>query len=105
MKIEAKDIQHWLSGEIFRSERVKQQYPLIGLILALVFVYILGGYNSDRQQRQLSDIKREVRDLKYEYLTIRAQLVDMTRPSAVAAELKERGSQLKENQEPVIYVR
>lgn len=105
MKIDSKEIQRWLSGEIFRHEAVKQQYPLIGLILGLIFIYILGGYHSDRQQRQLSDLKREVRDRKFEYLTIRSQLVEQTRPSSIAAELKERGSKIQENKEPVVYVR
>lgn len=105
MKIDSKDIQRWLSGEIFRHEGVKKQYNLIGLILVLIFFYILGGYNSARQQRHLSDLKREVRDRKFEYLTIRSQLVDKTRSSAIAESLKEHGSRVQEIKEPVIYVR
>lgn len=105
MKIDSKEIQRWLSGEIFRHEGVKKQYPLIGLIVVLIFFYILGGYNSARQQRHLSDLKREVRDRKFEYLTIRSQLVDHTRSSAIAETLRERGSRIQELKDPIIYVR
>lgn len=104
MRISPKDIQGIFSGEIFRREEVKQQYPLLGMIVALIFVYILAGYNSDKQVRHMSDLKREVRDKKFEYLTIQAEMTDRTRQSAVSTELKARGSALRENTSPVIVV-
>ncbi|MGM9837137.1 MAG: FtsL-like putative cell division protein [Paludibacteraceae bacterium] len=99
-----RDIQGWLNGEKFRSEKVRKQYKLFGLIAVLIFVYILLGYHSVRQQHQLTDVKKEMLDAKYEYLTISAQFVNTTRPSHIADTLAARGSVLRENTIPPIRI-
>lgn len=72
------DIQSWLNGDKLRSEALRKHYKLIGLIVVLVFVYIFAGYRSMQQQNRLSDLRKEVKDKKMEYLTISAELVQMT---------------------------
>lgn len=98
------DLQSFLNGDIVRHESIKKQYPLLGLLLGLVFIYILFGYISEAQQHQLSDIKKEVKDLRFRYLTISAELMQSTRQSRVASLLKEQGSDLKENTTPVTLI-
>lgn len=102
--MEARNIQGWLNGEKLRSSKVRKQYKLIGLILVLIFVYITAGYRAMEQQHRLSDLRKEVRDKKFEYLTISSQLVNETRQSRVAKQLEERGSQLKPNKVPAVRV-
>ena len=46
------DIQSWLNGDVLRSKAIREQYPLIGLIVALVFVYILMGDAEVKQARR-----------------------------------------------------
>ena len=94
------DIQSWLNGDQFRSKRFRDQYPLIALITALIFVYILVGYLSAEQQKHLTDTKKEMLDAKFRYMTISAQLTNTTRQSQVAAALREQGSTLQENRIP-----
>ena len=38
---DAHDIQSWLNGDKLRSEKFREQYPLIALIVVLIFLYIL----------------------------------------------------------------
>ena len=97
-----KDIQSWLNGEKLRSEKMKKQYPLLLLIAGLVFLYILAGYGAAKQQHRLTDLKKEMLDTKYEYMTISAELVKAARQSQVAAELEELGSRIKENTTPLV---
>lgn len=94
------DIQSWLNGDKLRSKKIREQYPLIGLIVGLVFLYILTGYQSAKQQHRLTDTKKEMLDAKFQYMTISAQLTDATRQSQVAETLKANGSTLQENTEP-----
>lgn len=94
------DIQSWLNGDVLRSKAIREQYPLIALIVALVFVYILMGYQAGRQQHRLTDTKKEMLDAKFRYMTISAQLTNTTRQSQVAAALREQGSTLQENRIP-----
>ena len=97
---DAHDIQSWLNGEILRSKRLREQYPLIGLIVGLIFLYILTGYQSVKQQHRLTDTKKEMLDAKFRYMTISAQLTNTTRQSLVIEALREKGSTLQENNVP-----
>ena len=94
------DIQSWLNGDQLRSKRFRDQYPLIALITALIFVYILTGYQAAKQQHRLTDTKKEMLDAKFRYMTISAQLTNTTRQSQIIEALQENGSALKENNVP-----
>ena len=99
------DIQSWLSGDMLRSQKIREQYPLIGLIVGLVFLYILTGYQSAKQQHRLTDTKKEMLDAKFRYMTISAQLTNSTRQSQVIEVLKVNGSELQENRVPPVKVK
>lgn len=103
--MDIKTVQSWLSGEKLRSEFLRKQYRLIALIVAMFFVYILAGYNSMRQQRHLSDLKREVKMAKFEYLTISAQLAEQTRQSKIGNRIEEGGKKVEENRTPVVMIK
>lgn len=94
------DIQSWLNGDKLRSQKFREQYPLIGLIVGLVFLYILVGYQAAEQQKRLTDTKKEMLDAKFRYMTISAQLTNTTRQSQVIQALKANGSTLQENTVP-----
>ena len=97
---DAHDIQSWLNGDKLRSKRFREQYPLIGLIVGLTFIYILMGYQSAKQQHRLTDTKKEMLDAKFRYMTISAQLTNSTRQSQVIEVLRINGSALQENTKP-----
>ena len=94
------DIQSWLNGDKLRSQKIKEQYPLIGLIVGLVFLYILTGYQAVKQQHRLTDTKKEMLDAKFRYMTISAELTHVTRQSQVVEALRQNGSLLQENTVP-----
>ena len=94
------NIQSWLNGDRLRSRKIREQYPLIGLIALLFFIYIFMGYQAVKQQHRLTDTKKEMLDAKFRYMTISAQLMNATRQSQVSAALREQGSTLQENRVP-----
>ena len=96
----AQNIQSWLNGDKLRSQKIREQYPLIGLIVGLIFLYILTGYQSAKQQHRLTDTKKEMLDAKFRYMTISAQLTNTTRQTEVYEALRANGSELKENNVP-----
>jgi uncharacterized membrane-anchored protein YhcB (DUF1043 family) len=102
---DAHDIQSWLNGDRFRSKRFREQYPLIGLIVGLIFLYILTGYQAVKQQHRLTDTKKEMLDAKFRYMTISAQLTNATRQSQIIEALNEKGSTLQENRIPPVKVK
>ena len=97
---DAHDIQSWLNGDKLRSQKIRDQYPLIGLIVGLIFLYILTGYQAAKQQHRLTDTKKEMLDAKFRYMTISAQLTNTTRQSQVIEVLRINGSALQENTKP-----
>ena len=99
------DIQSWLNGDKLRSKRFKEQYPLIGLIAGLVFLYILAGYQAAKQQHHLTDTKKEMLDAKFRYMTISAELTNTTRQSQIIEALHAHGSNLQENTVPPIKIK
>jgi cell division protein FtsL len=103
--MKTRKIQGFLNGELLRSQWVRNQYKLIALIVGLVFLYILAGYRSMQQQHRLTDLRKEVRDKKFEYLTLSTELATVTRQSRVVKELEQRGSKLKENKKPMVRVK
>lgn len=102
---DAHDIQSWLNGDKLRSQKIREQYPLIGLIVGLIFLYILTGYRAAEQQKHLTDTKKEMLDAKFRYMTISAQLTNTTRQSQILEELKQNGSKLQENNVPPVKIK
>lgn len=98
-------LQKILNGDIFRNEKVAQQYPLLVLIGVFIFVSILMGFVSEWQYVRIGALKKELHDARNEELTISSELVNSTRQSAVARTLKENGSKLREAETPVIVIK
>ncbi len=94
------DIQSWLNGDRLRSSGIRKLYPLLGLIVCLLFIYIMTGYRSMDQQHRLTDTKREMLDAKFRYMTVSARLTDATRQSQISEALRHNGSKLQENTVP-----
>ena len=98
-------IQSWLNGDKLRSKKIREQYPLIGLIVGLVFLYILTGYQAAKQQHRLTDTKKEMLDAKFRYMTISAQLTNSTRQTQILKELQKNGNPLQENRVPPVRIK
>ena len=99
------NIQSWLNGDQLRNSKIREQYPQIIMIVCLVFIYILTGYQSIKQQHRLTDTKKEMLDAKFRYMTISAELTDATRQSQIADALRANGSELRENTVPPVKIK
>ncbi|MBQ0137340.1 MAG: hypothetical protein KBS40_05010 [Bacteroidales bacterium] len=50
----------------------------------------------------MAEIQQQIEEASYMQLTINAKLTDITRPSSIAKQLEEHGSNLKQLTKPVI---
>jgi len=98
-------LQKILNGDIFRAERVARHYKLLALIGIYIFMSILMGFVSEWQYVRIGALKKELQDARNEELTISSELVNSTRQSAVARQLRENGSELREANKPVIVIK
>ena len=98
-------LQKILNGDIFRAEHISRHYKLLALIGVYIFISILMGFVSEWQYVRIGALKKELQDARNEELTISSELVNTTRQSAVARQLKEKGSKLREPNTPVIVIK
>lgn len=100
-KFSLKDI---LSGDILTRAWFKRQYKVIGLISALIFVYIHCGYLSQRQQRHLSELQKELQDANFVLLSVNAEFMEKTRQSSISKMLESHESKVKQSNTPAIRI-
>ncbi|MBO4621389.1 MAG: hypothetical protein J5635_01825 [Paludibacteraceae bacterium] len=98
-------MQDVLNGNIFTMQRVRRHYKLFLLIFVLLIVYIFEGYQSQRQQARIVELNRALQDAHYEYLTVNAELTEMSRQSIISRRLKDAGSNVKESTTPAVSIR
>ena len=101
MKYSLKDI---LSGNVLSQDWFKSKYKLIVMISVLIFLYIYSGYQSQRQQRALNDLQKELLDVQMTRMTVNSELMDKSRQSSISALLQAKGSAVKENKTPSIRI-
>ena len=98
-------LQDVLNGDIFTKGWVRRQYRLFAMIFVLMIVYIFEGYQSQRQQVRIVELNRALQDAHYEYLTVNAELTEMSRQSVISKRLRDAGSNVKESVTPAVSVR
>lgn len=99
-----KAFQDTLSGDVFLKEKVRAQMPVALLVCGLFIVYIMCGYRAQKQQKQISDLNKQIEAAHFEYLTLQAQLVEQSRQSFVLKKLQENGSNVKVSNTPAIEI-
>lgn len=93
-----------INGNILTKKFLQKQYPLLILIAFLAFLYVDNRYYSETQLSKVLKLKREIQDIKYESLTISAELMEISRQSNVRKMIKERGLTLSESNTPPVVI-
>lgn len=102
--IKSSSIRDVLNGEIFSKNFFKKQYGLIIMISILAFMYVDNRYTCENQMAKEVEMKKKIQDLKYESITISAELMSISRQSSVVNLVKENGLDLKVMTTPPIVI-
>ena len=102
--IKSSNVRDFISGNILTKKFIQKQYGLLIMIAVLGFVYIDNRYYVETQMNKENRLRRELRDVKYESLTISAELMQISRRSNVLRMIRERGLDLVESTEPPILI-
>ncbi len=102
--IKSSSIRDVLNGEIFSKNFFKKQYGLIIMISILAFMYVDNRYTCENQMAKEVEMKKKIQDLKYESITISAELMSISRQSSVVNLVKENGLDLKVMTIPPIVI-
>jgi len=80
-----------LSGDFFSQDWVIRSAPLVIFIFLLTILAIGNNYIAQRKARHIDKVKREIKDLRDEYISSKSQLMYSTKMSEVAKKLESRG--------------
>lgn len=73
------------------------RYLLFLAILA--FIYIANNYYAENNIREINKLRRELKELRYEYISVKTQLMHIEKQSQIAKKLEQKG--IKKNKQPV----
>jgi hypothetical protein len=96
-KVRVKEI---IDGTILVRENVRKQLPFLLFLTFLGIIYIGNRFHAERMVRKIEQLKVEVNNLRSEQITTTSELMNISRPSEVAALVEEKGLGLKESLEP-----
>lgn len=96
-EIRSSKIRDFLNGNILQKKFIQKQYGLFALIAALIFIYIDNRYYCESQIAEEIKLKKELEDIKFESLTISAELTTLSRRSYVMNYINEKELTLKES--------
>ncbi|MCB0763341.1 MAG: FtsL-like putative cell division protein [Flavobacteriales bacterium] len=98
----SRSLMNVLNGSFLTREKVLGNMPFILFCAGLMILYIAYGYHTERIVRNLSATDAELKEMRSEYITVRAQLEKKEQQSQVAAGIGELG--LRESRVPPVKI-
>lgn len=93
-----KSVHSLLDGTFLTKDKFRKIMPFLIFLLLLGIVYISNIFRVERTKRQIDDLEEELRELRYEYISSRSQLMYESKPSEIAIKLKDSG--IRESMDP-----
>lgn len=92
-----------LFGSDKLTEGTFRLFPFVLFIAFIAFIYIANNFYAERKVRNISKIQKELKEIKYEYISTKSRLMQLSKQSQVAKKLE--GTGIKESTEPVKIIR
>lgn len=94
-----------LNGNIFQDKRFHKQIPFLILIILMIFFYIDNHYVCAKQLDEIADLKKQLVDKEYQYLTISSKLIQGSRQSKVYDKVKKNNLDLYPLTTPAVEIK
>ena len=91
-------IKNILGGDLLSTGTFKFFRYLLYLAL-LAFIYIANNYYAENNIRQINKLRKELKELRYEYINVKTRLMQIEKQSQIAKTLEKSG--IKKNNQPV----
>lgn len=86
-RITIKDILSGRAGSFL----VLENFPFIVFLAFLATIYIANSRYAERNLRQIQVLQKEVKELNYEYMSLKSKLMQRSMQSEVADKVREQG--------------
>lgn len=87
-----------MAGQVKLPFNIRVSYLIF--LVGLVFIYITNHLDVEKKLRTISDLKTEIKELRYEHTTTQSELMNMSKQSEVLRRIEADGLELKELTEP-----
>ena len=93
-----KALQSVLDGSILTKEIVIGLLPFVLFLTLIAIVYIANTYYAEKTVIKIERVSKDLKELRYEHITIKSELMFYTKQSEIGKKLKPEG--IKESLEP-----
>lgn len=83
-KSQAKGLKSLLTGSFLSREQLVNALPFLFFLTFLGICYIANGYQAEKVVRKLYNTTNEVKELRSEYITVKSELMLVSKQSQVA---------------------
>lgn len=87
----ADSVRSFLGGAFLLNRKTVKQLPFLLFLASLGLVYISNSYYSEKNIRRTDKLQHELKELRYEYISTKSQLMQMQRQSQIAKMLAKKG--------------
>lgn len=100
-----KKIMYVLGGNILAEDIIVKNTRFIIVFIIILILYISNRFSCIDKMSQIETMQRELKDAKYESLTISAKLIGVSRETRVESLVKSKGVNIQLNTEAVYKVK
>lgn len=100
-----KSFVHIFGGSVLTEDFFLKNMRFIVMLLVIIFVFISHRYTVLQKMSEVEKLQRELKDAKYEALTISANLTEASRQTEIEKRIEKEGLDLKVSGEPVYRIK
>ena len=86
-------------GGDFLSQSTFTLLPYLLFLAFLAFTYIANNYLAENKIREINQLRKDVKELRFEYIHLKSTLTHIEKQSQISQKLQKKG--IKENTEPL----
>lgn len=95
--------QDVLAGKVLEQKKTFSLFPYLIFLALLAFIYIANDFALEKKVRKISKLQKELMELRYEYISVKSNLLNISKQSQLATKLESMG--IKESKEPVRIIK
>lgn len=96
----AKTFKNVIAGEVISSVKMEKHILYILFVIFLIIIYIGNGYQAYTVSSDNRRLQREIRELRAEFVSSQARLIDKMKLTHIKEEIARRGLDLEELRRP-----
>jgi len=94
-----------IDGTILTNKSVVKQIPFIIFLVVLALFSITNRNISEKKINEINDLRKEVRELRANSITIASELMEISKQTTIYEEVKRRNIDLQEATEPPMKIK